>query len=106
MLYPDAFVNPKGQQGLSANPSTQHYLTYDVYTFINQATNKAQSDTSTYLSHIVQKKGDTIYLNSGFMIFNGFSKLCRGHLVHAVITAYIHRKRAPSEDEALSNECY
>ena len=24
-LYPDAFVNPKGQEGLRANPSSKHY---------------------------------------------------------------------------------
>src|SRR5690606_22989090 len=25
-LYPDAFVNPKGQEGLSSNPDSRHYL--------------------------------------------------------------------------------
>ncbi len=78
MLYPDAFINPKGNEsGLSANPDTKHYLTHDVYTFINQATDKSKSDTSTYLTHIVQKAGDTIYLNSGFMIFKGFDKVVK-----------------------------
>ena len=75
MLYPDAFINPKGNEsGLSANPDTKHYLTSDVYTFISSATDKSKSDTSTYRSHFVQKPGDTIYLKSGFMIFNGFSR--------------------------------
>ena len=74
MLYPDAFINPKGQEGLSANPSTKHYWDHDVFTYINGATDKTKSDTSTYRSHIVSKQGDTIYLNNGFMIFNGFSK--------------------------------
>ncbi len=75
MLYPDAFINPKGNEsGLSANPDTKHYLTEDIYTFISSATDKGKSDTSTYRSHIAQKPGDTIYLNEGFMIFNGFSK--------------------------------
>jgi len=74
MLYPDAFINPKGQEGLSANPSTKHYWDHDVFTFINGATDKSKTDTSTYRSNIVSKQGDTIYLNNGFMIFNGFSK--------------------------------
>jgi cytochrome c-type biogenesis protein CcmF len=74
MLYPDAFINPKGQEGLSANPSTKHYWDHDVFTYINGATDKTKSDTSTYRDHIVSKQGDTIYLNNGFMIFNGFSK--------------------------------
>ncbi|MBC7552434.1 MAG: cytochrome c biogenesis protein CcsA [Taibaiella sp.] len=75
MLYPDAFINPKGNEsGLSANPDTKHYLTHDVYTFINSATDKSKSDTSTYKSHIMHNPGDTIYLDNGFMTFDGFSK--------------------------------
>jgi cytochrome c-type biogenesis protein CcmF len=73
MLYPDAFINPKGQQGLSANPSTKHYWDRDIFTYINSATDKSKTDTSTYRSHIVQQAGDSIYLANGFMIFNGFS---------------------------------
>ena len=75
MLYPDAFINPKGNEsGLSANPDTKHYLTHDIYTFINQATDKTRSDTSKYYSHILKRKGDTVNLNSGYMVFNGFNK--------------------------------
>ncbi len=75
MLYPDAFINPKGNEsGLSANPSTKHYWNKDIFTYISMATDKSKSDTSTYKSHIVRNPGDTIYLNNGFMIFNGFSR--------------------------------
>ena len=73
-LYPDAFINPKGNEGLAANPDTKHYLTYDIYTFISQATDKTKSDTSTYMSHKVQKVGDTIFLTRGYMVYNGLSK--------------------------------
>jgi len=73
MLYPDAFINPKGQQGLSANPSTKHYIARDIFTYINSAADRSKSDTSTYQSHIVNKAGDSIYLSNGFMIFNGFT---------------------------------
>ncbi len=73
-LYPDAFINPKGQQGvMSANPSTRHYWNRDIFTYINNAPDKKKSDTSTYHTHTVARSGDTIYLNNGFMIFNGFS---------------------------------
>jgi len=71
-LYPDAFVNSKGQGGLSANPSTKHYWDHDIFTYINGATDKSKSDTSTYKSHIVNK-GDTIFLTDGFMVFNGLN---------------------------------
>ena len=73
VLYPDAFINPKGEQGLSANPSTKHYWDRDIFTYINSATDKSKTDTSTYRSHIVSKPGDSIYLANGFMVFNGFS---------------------------------
>ncbi|MBX2906885.1 MAG: cytochrome c biogenesis protein CcsA [Taibaiella sp.] len=73
MLYPDAFINPKGMQGMSANPSTKHYLNKDIFTYISSAADRTKSDTSTYHTHTVNKPGDTVYLNNGFMIFNGFS---------------------------------
>ena len=72
-LYPDAFINPKGQEGLSANPSTKHYWDRDIFTFINGATDKSKSDTSSYKSHIVEHKGDTIFVNSGYVIFDELS---------------------------------
>jgi cytochrome c-type biogenesis protein CcmF len=75
MLYPDAFINPKGNEsGLSANPDTKHYLDKDVYTFINQATDKSKSDTSQYYNHLVQHVGDTVFINNGYLIYNGFTK--------------------------------
>ena len=74
MLYPDAFINPKGQQGLSANPSTKHYWNRDVFTFINGATDKSKTDTSSYRSNIVRKPGDTIFVNNGYLVFGGFSR--------------------------------
>ncbi len=74
MLYPDAFINPKGQEGMSANPSTKHYWNRDIFTFINGATDKSKSDTSTYQSHMVRNPGDTIFVNSGYMVYNGLSR--------------------------------
>ena len=74
MLYPDAFINPKGQQGLSANPSTRHYWDHDIFTYINSASDNSKTDTSSYQSHIVRKPGDTIFVSNGYILFNGFSK--------------------------------
>jgi cytochrome c-type biogenesis protein CcmF len=74
MLYPDAFINPKGQQGLTANPSTQHYWDHDIYTFINGASDNSKTDTASYQSYNVRKTGDTIFLNMGFLVFGGFSR--------------------------------
>jgi len=74
MLYPDAFINPKGQQGLTANPSTQHYWDHDIFTYINSASDNSKTDTSSYQSHLVSKPGDTLFVGNGYMVFNGFSK--------------------------------
>lgn len=71
-LYPDAFINPKGQQGLSANPASKHYLNKDIFTYITSAIDpKKRTDTTTYKSHVV-KVGDTIYANTGYLVFGGF----------------------------------
>ncbi len=74
MLYPDAFINPKGQQGMSANPSTKHYWNRDIFTFINAASDKSKSDTSDYRSYKVSVPGDSIYLSNGYLVYNGLSK--------------------------------
>ncbi len=75
MLYPDAFINPKGNEsGLSANPSTKHYWNRDIFTYISMATDKTKADTSSYHEHQVKNPGDTIYLKAGYMVFNGFRK--------------------------------
>ncbi len=71
-LYPDAFINPKGQEGLSANPASKHYLTKDIFTYVTSVIDPAKrTDTNTYKTHTV-KAGDTVFLNSGYMIFKGF----------------------------------
>ena len=75
MLYPDAFINTKGQGVLTVNPSTKHFLDHDIFTYINGGTlDKTKADTTSYKSNIVNKQGDTIQLNNGYMVFKGLSK--------------------------------
>jgi cytochrome c-type biogenesis protein CcmF len=74
-LYPDAFINTKGQGVLTVNPSTKHYWDHDIFTYINGGTlDKTKSDTSSYLSHMVNKIGDTIFVQNGYMVYKGLSK--------------------------------
>jgi cytochrome c-type biogenesis protein CcmF len=71
MLYPDAFVNPKGQQGLSSNPATRHYLTRDIFTYVNsiyKAKDKGEYQRDTL------HEGDTIFFANGFVRFEGFNR--------------------------------
>ncbi len=71
-LYPDAFINPKGQQGLQANPSSKHYLHKDVFTYVTSVIDPAKkTDTSAYKSHIVHQ-GDSVYTANGYIVFKGF----------------------------------
>jgi cytochrome c-type biogenesis protein CcmF len=71
-LYPDAFINPKGQQGLMANPSSKHYIDKDIFTYVTSVIDPTKkTDTTQYKQHTV-KAGDTIYLNTGYLIFKGF----------------------------------
>lgn len=72
-LHPDAFVNPKGEKGMSANPDSKHYLHKDIFTYVTSVIDpSSQGDSNAYKSHKVHK-GDTIFVNRGYMIFNGFN---------------------------------
>ncbi len=71
-LYPDAFINPKGQEGLIANPDSKHYLHKDIFTYITSALDPSKvEDTAAYKKHTV-KKGDSIYLANGYLVFEDF----------------------------------
>ena len=74
-LYPDAFINTKGQGVLTVNPSTKHFWDHDIFTYINGGTlDKSKDDTTSFKSHILHEPGDTIHLNNGFIVFKGLSK--------------------------------
>lgn len=71
-LYPDAFVNPKGQEGLSSNPDARHYWTHDVFTYITSISDPTKTDTSTYHNYTA-KKNDTIFIGNGYLILDSLS---------------------------------
>lgn len=74
-LYPDAFLNPKGEgSGLSANPSSKHYLSRDIFSYVSSVLDKSKVvDTNRYNSDTV-RVGDSIYFSNGFMVFNGYNR--------------------------------
>ncbi|MFB6457310.1 cytochrome c biogenesis protein CcsA [Chitinophaga sp. Hz27] len=70
-LYPNAFINTK-ENALTSNPSSRHYLTKDIFTYITATPplkdkNAAANDTADYVTHDV-KPGDSIFFSKGFMI--------------------------------------
>ena len=73
-LYPDAFINPKGQQGLIANPASKHYLHKDIFTYVTQAIDPSRvQDTAAYTTDTL-RAGDTAFFNAGYFIFTGFDR--------------------------------
>lgn len=71
MLYPDAFVNPKGQEGMSSNPSTHHYFNRDIFTYVSsifKAKDKGKYQRDTL--HV----GDSLFFSNGFLRFDAFSR--------------------------------
>jgi len=73
-LHPDAFINPKGMEGLMANPDSRHYLTHDVFTYVTMVLDpEKKTDTASWKPQTVTA-GDTIYYQDGYLIFNGFNR--------------------------------
>ncbi|GAA4307961.1 cytochrome c biogenesis protein CcsA [Compostibacter hankyongensis] len=66
-LYPDAFINPKGQEGLIPNPDSKHYWNRDIFTYVTAVHPSEQKDTAQYVMHDVQP-GDTIFFSNGYML--------------------------------------
>ena len=77
-LHPDAFINTKGEGVLTVNPSTKHFWDHDIFTYVNHIhgglLDKSKTDTISYKSHKVSKPGDTVILNSGYMVFKGLDR--------------------------------
>lgn len=68
VLKPDAFINYKGNEGLMANPSSKHYLTHDVFTYITSLPNPEKMTDTTKFKNQWMKEGDTAFYSNGFII--------------------------------------
>ena len=69
-LYPDAFVNFKGNEGIMANPDSKHYIHKDVFTYITSLPNPDKNkDTSTFKDNKI-KPGDTVFYSQGFLVLD------------------------------------
>lgn len=66
-LYPNAFVNYKGNGQLMANPDAKHYWNYDIFTYITSLSDpKHIKDTTSFTPHTV-KVGDSVFYSKGFI---------------------------------------
>lgn len=66
-LKPNAFVNHKGNMGLSANPDAKHYLAYDVFTYITSLPTKNSTEDTASFHEKTVGVGDTLFYSRGFM---------------------------------------
>ena len=67
-LWPNAFVNYKGNMEMMANPDARHYWDHDVFTYVSAIQNpEERTDTTKFAMH--QKAiGDTIFYSKGYMV--------------------------------------
>lgn len=75
LLYPNAFVNYKGQQGLMANPDAKHYWDHDVFTYVTSLPDPdKKNDTTSFRPHEVMP-GDTTYFGKGFITYGAPNRI-------------------------------
>lgn len=67
ILKPNAFVNHKGNMGLTANPDAKHYWNYDVFTYITSLPNKESTKDTVPFREKLAAVGDTLFYSKGFM---------------------------------------
>lgn len=71
-LYPDAFVNPKGQEGIIANPDSKHYWDRDVFTYVASVSKPEEPGDTAGLRRMLLKPNDTLFMSKAFLVFRGF----------------------------------
>jgi cytochrome c-type biogenesis protein CcmF len=68
ILYPNAFVNHKGNMGLMANPDARHFWNHDIFIYVSAIQNPdTKTDTTQFKMHELNV-GDTIFYSSGYMV--------------------------------------
>lgn len=67
-LFPNAFVNYKGQENLMANPDSRHYWDHDVFTYVSALPNLDKiKDTNSFRTKLM-KPGDSLFYSRGFAV--------------------------------------
>ncbi len=71
-LYPEAFVNPKGQQGIIANPDSKHYWDKDVFTYVSSVSAPPKEGDTAGKRTVKMKPNDTLFMSKAYLVFRGF----------------------------------
>jgi cytochrome c-type biogenesis protein CcmF len=101
-LKPNAYVNEKGQQGLSANPDARHYLTHDVFTYITSLPDPDAKEDTAAFKPVNTKIGDTVYYSRGFMIVDSLYTRTDVPTVDSVVVASVNVQAQTRSNYTLS----
>lgn len=67
-LWPNAFVNYKGNMEMMANPDARHYWSHDIFTYVSAIQNPTKTTDTAKFEMKTRNVGDTIYYSKGYMI--------------------------------------
>jgi cytochrome c-type biogenesis protein CcmF len=69
-LKPNAFINYKGNEGLSANPDARHYWNYDVFAYITALADPSRLQDTTSFTTKTLKIGDSVFLSKKLIVLD------------------------------------
>lgn len=69
-LYPNAFVNYKGNEGLMANPSSRHYWDRDVFTYVSSFYKPDGKDDTISFKPSFINVDDTVFYSKGYILID------------------------------------
>ena len=67
-LWPNAFVNYKGNMEMMANPDAKHYWDHDVFTYVSAIQNPEKVADTAQFKMNTTSVGDTIFYSKGYMV--------------------------------------
>ena len=72
-LTPNAFVNPKGNQGLSANPDARHYASHDIFVYISSLPDPNRASDTASFRDVHLHTSDTAFYSKGYIVLEEVS---------------------------------
>jgi len=74
-LYPSVFINEDGTEGMGSNPDAKHYWNKDVFTYVTSTSDpnasKSKNPNEEKFKQYILKQNDTLFLNNGFIVYEG-----------------------------------
>jgi len=71
-LLPDAFINPRGQEGLSPNPDAKWYWNRDIFTYVSSVAAPERRTQGATWKDFTMRLNDTVAMPNALVVFEGF----------------------------------